>query len=326
MQVILTIDTETYPLSPGWMEDGLRRDLARDVYGKTSSGRSVGLTYQLQVLRRHRLQAVFMVESLFAASPQVGIGPLRQIVQEIRAGGHDVQLHPHPEWLPFIPALRVPLRTHLISDYTADEQAAIIKLAADMLMAAGAEKPIAFRAGDFAATPATLAALAMNGLAIDCSYNRAYVPRLCRVGDVKCLGRGTLIAGIWEFPVAGFEDFPRHFRPAQLAACSFQELRHSLEQAHALGWQTFVIVSHSFEMLKNRRSARREVSVRDSVVARFEKLCAYLDQHRGRFTTATFSGMDLGSLREDVDCPPLRGRLLNTGVRLYDQLRDRFGR
>ena len=43
-------------------------------------------------------------------------------------------------------------------------------------------------------------------------------------------------------------DYPGHVRPAQLGACSFQELKAALLQAWRAGWYSFVIVWHGFEL------------------------------------------------------------------------------
>ena len=72
----------------------------------------------------------------------------------IRAGGHDVQLHLHPEWsdeltpLPFPGASRK--RQHL-AFYTLEEQTILIRMGLDLLAQVGCAPITAFRAGSFAA-------------------------------------------------------------------------------------------------------------------------------------------------------------------------------
>src|ERR1700749_3643732 len=126
LKVLITIDTETHPITGNWKQDRLAADMKRDVYGQID-GHAVGLEYQLKTLSKHGLKASFMVESLFAAVPEVGDQPLRDIVRAITTDGHDVQLHPHPEWIAYVPDLGVPPRSHLLSAYSLAEQTAIVR-------------------------------------------------------------------------------------------------------------------------------------------------------------------------------------------------------
>lgn len=326
LNVLLTIDTEVYPLSPGWRGDRLRPDIDRDIYGVTAEG-EFGLRYQLDMLGKHNLKAVFFVEPLFASAPEIGMEPLREVVKLVVDRGHDVQLHAHPEWLDHIPELGMRSGTGLIKDFAAGDQSKILAAAAANLRRAiadvGASERVrvcAFRAGDFAADGATLHALEEIGLNYDSSYNVGYG----RLGRGELMMQPQFLGGICEVPVSFFEDWPGHYRPAQLAAASYAELVHALERAERAGWSTFVIVSHSFELLKNRRHATRPVRVRRSVRSRFEKLCAFLDANRNRFEATTFSQFGdpqaiLGNAGER-----LKGRMLCTAMRLGEQLAERL--
>jgi len=321
VDVFLTIDTETYPLTPTWRETGLREDLERDVYGRTRDG-EFGLEYQLQVLRHHKLRAVFMTESLFASVPQVGPEPLCKIIAAAKADGHDVQVHPHPEWLPYIPSFAGKARHEMINRYTFEEQKEIISLAISNLERCGAAKPRAFRAGDYAANADTLRALLELGIVIDSSYNPAYIPSRCRLELSAPLTGAKQIEGVWEMPISFFEELPARYRPAQLGACSTQEMSWALEQAYAKHWKSFVIVSNSFEFLKNRRTGR-EVRVRSRIVKRFEDLCAFLDTNRDRFQTATFAELMFPEVAERLLPGMLRSNAYRTVRRMGEQLMDR---
>src|SRR5262245_32802828 len=96
LNVFITVDTEVWPLRSNWRTEGLGGDIARDIYGETSEG-NVGLSYQLDILAKKGLEAVFLVEPLFAevAGPEA----LAKIVNAVQDRGHEVQLHLHPEWL-----------------------------------------------------------------------------------------------------------------------------------------------------------------------------------------------------------------------------------
>jgi peptidoglycan/xylan/chitin deacetylase (PgdA/CDA1 family) len=325
LKVLITIDTETHPIAGDWKQDRLAADMKRDVYGQID-GHAVGLEYQLDTLSKHGLKASFMVESLFAAVPEVGEQPLRDIVRAIISGGHDVQLHPHPEWIQHVPDLNVPHRSHLLSSYSLEEQMAIVRYASLRLEQAGAPRPVAFRAGGFAANAETLLALENCGLRYDSSYNRSYLGDKCRLPPPKFVGHVTEYNGVQEFPVAVFQDFMGHFRPAQICACSGHEMIHALISAEAAGWDFFVIVSHSFEMLARRRHPSKPAVIRWDVVERFERLCEFLGANAERFPTVRFADLDKFSSLPLPDAPEvsIKGKFLNTVTRVAQQARSRI--
>jgi hypothetical protein len=322
LKVFLTIDTEAYPLTPRWKESQLREDLDRDVYGRCSDG-EFGLKYQLQVLAHHKLTAVFFVEPLFASVPEIGIAPLRKIISLVSEAGHDIQLHPHPEWLAFIPNFINGRNGHLINGLSCDQQRQVIAKGTENLIVAGAARPCAFRAGDFAADVTTLRALTAEGIRFDSSYNISYLESWCRIETVSPLVQPAQLEGIWEFPVAHFEDFPGHYRPAQLSACSDREMIFALEQAYDCHWSSFVIVSHSFELIMNRRNGQT-LRARPSAVHRFQRLCSFLDKNRDRFQTANFADLRTAEINERENLSSLRGKFFLTARRMGEQLLDRI--
>lgn len=327
MNVLITVDTEAYPINPGWQQDHLVTDIRRDLYGEVD-GHSVGLTYQLETLSGNNLKANFMLESLFAAVPEVGPEPLRTMVRAILSRGHDIQLHPHAEWIKFVPHMNLPYRSHLLRAYPVDEQEAIIRFARALLEDAGAPPPVAFRAGGFAANADTLVALSRCGIQYDSSFNRTYQQEGFQLPSAPSLGHMTEYNGVRELPISAFKDFFSHFRPAQLCACSFAEMANALERAESEGWNFFVIVSHSFEMLARRRHPRKPPIIRWEVVDRFERLCAFLAANRDRFPTVKFSELGHPSVSAAaLDPPPathIQGKLRNTAVRIFEQAVSRI--
>ena len=77
-------------------------------------------------------------------------------------------------------------------------------------------------------------------------------------------------------PVSGLNDRPGSFRPAQVCALSQWEMSAALDHAAAARQPTFVIVSHSFEMLSRDRKRANHM-----VIARFEHLCRHIAAHDG---------------------------------------------
>lgn len=318
MDVLITIDTEVEPCQPDWRETGLRTDIQREVYGETSQG-AFGIGYQAQMLNAYGLKAVFFVEALFAC--EVGIEPLREIVSVIQEAGHEVQLHLHAEWLSWIERSPLPGRTgYNLREFTLEEQALLIKTGLANLCAAGARDLCAFRAGNYGADFNTLAALARNGIAYDTSYNAAYLDSDCCLASESIMLQPAELHGVWEFPIAWFRDYPGHLRHAQLCACSFDELRAAMLSAWKQGWMAFVLVSHSFELLRRRK--RRAVSPGPDriVIKRFERLCEFLAENRDKFQTRGFAELNRDDFAVAGAQRALSSRIHRTVGRMAEQL------
>lgn len=322
LNVVMSIDTEVYPIYPHWRDDCLHYDLQRDIYGVTEDG-EFGLKYQLGMLGEHNLRAVFMIEPLFSKAPEVGREPLKRIVDEIQAARQDIQLHIHPEWVSYIPELRNHLKGgDLLTDYSRADQKTLLSFAKQALIDAGAPEPSAFRAGDYAANQLTLSVLAEIGIQYDSSYNLTYLDKTCSLGQLGRLTQPKNVGPVVEFPISFFRDLPGHYRSAQLAACSFEELKSALERAHTRGWKSFVLVSHSFEFLKNRRNPRAPVRVKKRVLRRFERLCQFLDKHRDRFNSTGFE--EICGAVQRTDDYPIVGSIVHTTGRMAEQLLERL--
>lgn len=293
LQVFLTVDTELWPGQPAWPGTALPRDkrfddeIATDFHGQTSRG-GYGLPYQIGVFNHYGLQATYFVESLF--DQRVGAGTLAHVAGLVQAGGHDVQLHLHTEWLGELDDPELPDKPcQYMCQLTLEQQSALIRSGLRRLAGAGVPRVQAFRAGSYGANLDTLRALARNGIAIDSSYNPTHLP-----GDWG----GRRIAGpqqlehVWEFPVASFRDFPGHTRHAQLCAVSFAEMKRALLHAWKADWPSFVIVLHSFELLC-RQGPDRLATPNGLAIRRFEQLCALLGDRPEQFQTTLFSRLAL---------------------------------
>lgn len=321
LNVFLTVDTELWPMAPDWPQTPIaaaRTDFSREIAlyidGATPQG-EYGLGYQLKLLDRFRLKACFFVEAL--AAGRIGHGMLERTVGQIQRAGQEVQLHLHTEWLGDLVEPGLPSQPRqFMYQFSQAEQAALIRAGIARLHAAGAAPVAAFRAGSYGANRATLGAVAECGLAFDSSYN----PTFHHAGwDDECaLEQPVLIDGVLEFPVSSFRDYPGHRRHAQLCACSFDEMKAALLAASAAGWYSFVIVLHSFELLRDRE---RPATARPDWlnIARFERLCAFLASHRDRFATRLFSELDPALVPAAPPAPALHSPLLHTIRRIAQQ-------
>lgn len=324
MEVMITVDVEAWPRCPGWREETLEGDLARDIYGATPEG-DFGIKYQVDLLKKHGLKGVFFIEALFAC--EVGIEPLKRMVDVVQEAGSEVQLHVHTEWFEKMADPFIKQQAYNIRELSFDDQCTVFERGIENLRAAGASDVIAYRAGNFGADFQTLRALAKNGIRYDSSYNYCYLDKGCGLELPQMLVQPTEIEGVLEYPVSCFRDYPGHYRPAQLCAISALEMRSSLAAAQQAGWQNFVIVSHSFEMLRDRKQPLPYGQADWPVVQRFEALCEYLGSRPQDYRTTGFC--DLAEL-EAVTAAPLHLPILpsaaRTAGRLFSQALRRLPR
>lgn len=92
--------------------------------------------------------------------------------------------------------------------------------------------------------------------------------------------------GVYDYPMTVFKDGTGPLRHTQLISCSYKEIEGLLWPALETGRSSFVILSHSFELL-NRAEDRPD----DMVVKRFQRLCSFLDQNRDSFRVREFQGL-----------------------------------
>lgn len=322
MRVHLSFDVEV------WCNDWTRLDevfpvqFERYIYGRTKHG-EYALPATLDILRRHGLTGVFFVEPLFSA--RFGAVHLEVVVGLIRAGNHEVQLHIHPEWVdeiePPMIANNMVKRQHLCF-YDLDEQTAIIGYGKNLLQRAGSGPITAFRAGSYAANRDSFEALRRNDIFVDSSMNVCFDISGTDMQDEISRIEPFQMSGVYSYPVSVFRDGFGRLRPAQVGACSFEELRDAMTHARDLGWSDFVIVSHNFELLQPGTS---EPDM--TVVRRFDKLCAYLASHSRDFEVCGYGAAPVSVPAGAHDARrtvlPAVG-LGSTGKRYVEQLQRRL--
>jgi hypothetical protein len=312
VRVFFSVDVEVWCDEWNDLERQFPDAFARYIYGPTPRG-DYGLPMTLSLLRDHGLAGVFFVEPLFSA--RFGPDPLAEIVGLIQGADQEVQLHLHPEW---VDEARPPIlesydgKRQFMWMFSAEQQANLIATGARMLHEAGAGRLRAFRAGNFGLGRDTWSALRDNGLIFDSSYNYTALGSGSGLDTGEIQIQPYLVDGVFEYPVTVFRDGFGRYRPAQLGACSYGELERLLWQGVHAGWESLVIVSHSFELL-NPRMDRPD----DIVVRRFRELCRLLDRHRDVFDTTGFARLEP---RAVVRQPELqRGTFGAAGVRVVEQ-------
>ena len=303
--VFLTVDTEF-----AWRHHVAGLDVDA-IYARSIEPAGVGLGFQLDLLRRHRLKACFFVDPMPAMI--FGLEPFRRMVRTILDAGQEVQLHLHPNWA----GAKVGDRGQSYGcfqmvEYDLEAQRDLLSGAGELLVAAGAPDPLAFRAGAYSANDDTLAALAQLGFTYDSSHNGAAAPWPSQIG-LPTRQIAPLWRGVTEVPVTVIEDAPGSLRTFQLCALSAAEARDALEHAAANDHAAVTIVSHGFELANRAGTRPNAVHVRRS-----ERLCEMLDDRRADLPTAHFT--DRPQFAPDRNDRPLGPNLLRTRWRQAEQL------
>jgi hypothetical protein len=281
MNVYLTIDTElTSGLYRAHGAGKIREIFDKSIWGKTAEG-NVGIGYQMEVLDRHGLKAVFFVDPMPALL--FGVQLIRDIVQPIIERGHDVQLHMHSEWLQYVQAspLNGRLGNH-IKSFSLEDQATLIRYARDVLMEAGAPAPIAFRAGNYGANDDTLRALALNQIQYDSSFCPGIAKSACDIGLSHSVEAPLEHCGTIEVPIGAINGPRGGKRHAQLTALSTWEMLSAIDYSQKKRKTSFTLVSHSFELMSRDRARVNRI-----VQYRFERLCASLAEMKN-IKTSTY--------------------------------------
>lgn len=277
-RVLLTVDTELV-----WRHHAAGHDW-RENFARSFDAAGVGIPYQLEILAAHGLQACFFVDPMPAIAH--GLDPIRRMIEPILAAEQEVQLHLHPFWAHLADA-EGSGRTAELTAYGYERQLELIAKARDLLVAAGAAPPIAFRSGSYAANADTARALAALGFRYDSSHNGSHHPDPSDLPlPVASIAPVEIAPGLIEIPVSQIAA-KGALRHLQICAISFAEMRAALRDATRAGLPLVTIVSHSFEL-----ATRNGLAVNQIVRRRFARLCAFLAEHRDAMPTATFAGLD----------------------------------
>ncbi|MFS0736526.1 polysaccharide deacetylase family protein [Sphingomonas sp. 1P06PA] len=303
-RALITVDTELM----------LRRDSDRDdwraLFARSCEPAGVGIGYQLARFAAHGLKATFFVDPMPAQ--RFGIDCVKAMVEPILAAGQQVQLHLHPGWID---------SRHELTDWDEAGQRDLLSRARELLVAAGAPEPVAYRAGSYAANDDTLRALAAIGIRYDSSHNGSHHPWPSAIPLPPAQIAPVLREGVIEVPVGQIRDGGA-LRHLQLCAVSAAEMRAAIDHAVVVAHPVVSIVSHSFELASRNGARPNGVHVR-----RFEALCEHLATRAGSVPTAWFTELDdlpLGAPAVPVVASPARAALRKAEQlwsNLYDERR-----
>lgn len=331
LDVYLTIDTEC-SMGGAWASPS-RSPVTpeRGILG-ASGARRYGTPLIMNLLEEHGLRGCFFVE-MFAAAV-VGEGPLSDACQAILARGHDVQLHLHPVFHYYeryrkglIGADELPDHMDRIGRHSPEQQLELLEEGVRVFERLIGRKPLAFRAGNYAADHTTLAALEQVGIRYDTSFNAAYLGGGCLITGVPPTNSPWASGSLWEMPVTVFSTGTSLFsglKPLEISAVSFWEIESVLDQAERLGMGSVTMVLHSFSLFKKADSQFSRIRPDRLLIRRMRRLCRHLGSNRHRFRVTTYS--DLPTPR--VDPPglalPRMGLLVPAARRVVQGLNRPF--
>ncbi len=177
--VYLTVDVEC-SMGGAWANPALRPvPPSRAMMGEYGQ-RRLGVQLITEILDGCGLAATFFVEAF--AEEQGYPGQTEPVCQYLMDRGQDMQLHIHPnhkhygqkqKGLPYV-------FTDDFSAVSPQEQLDLLAEGAARIAAWTGRRPVAFRAGNMAASEATLPQLAATGITIDSSYAFPYAGGMCR--------------------------------------------------------------------------------------------------------------------------------------------------
>ena len=272
--VYITIDTE-YSAALAKAGRGLEENFARSIRGGTRGGRTAGIGHQMDVMDATCVKGTFFVDPMPALV--YGEQAVRRIVEPVLERGHDVQLHIHTEWLEIAGSDNIlgSVTGRNMTDFTRDDQHRMIAWASGQLVAAGAPRPTAFRAGNYGANDDTLRALAACGIRYDTSYVPGIARSACRIDLPRRTDRVIEHHGTLEVPVATLPSL-KGLRHGQITALSASEMAAAIRYSVKRGHEMLNLVSHSFELMSRDRTRPNRI-----LLQRFARLCRAIRSIRG---------------------------------------------
>jgi hypothetical protein len=299
LPVLISVDVECAGLSNKVSKPDLHAGLRS--LDCVVNGRPLGLPFIVETLDNHGLKGTFFVDPFSIA--YFGEEKLDAVLDLIRAGGHDVQLHIHPSW-------------HWLSQgedrydslyrYGSAEQSELIGLGVEAFRKRGIF-PTAFRAGTFAADNATYGALKEHGFTVSSSYNLSALDESCKIEIEGVRNDAFAIEGLMEIPITNYliRDLRHGLRyahkPFQVACTSFPTAKRILESARSDRYTCVNLVLHNFEFVDRRHPdwLSRPMSMLGNTVNAFRDLCGHLAANPESYRTITFTEME-ATLKEAI--------------------------
>lgn len=259
-----------------------------------------GIPLISRLLRKYGLRGTFFVETL--ATRCLGNAGMQSTFDFLLREGQDVQLHLHPVYHYYAESLaartagreyQVPVPTDFLGHFPPEVQHSLLSESIEYFQQFSGYRPVAFRAGCYAASRSTLRCLAALGITVDSSLNLCY-PEFSFPGERLEPNLVQQIEGTWEIPVTvARTPLPEGYHGFKFADCSslgVAEIRNMLDAAQRAGQEHFVIVFHSFSAVKVKDEFQ-QMRPNRLVIRRLEGLFRYLAENSGRFQVSTMGAI-----------------------------------
>lgn len=184
MYLMITIDTENLMQPP----DRVMR-WPNGAWGEIN-GMHYGFPKIIDICNRYSVKATFFV-NVFECK-KLGEDSLKNICQQIKVEGHDIQLHSHPVWM---------FNKNYMWQFPLEKQITIIRKGGELLYKWTGEYPVAHRAGYYGINRDTLIALKQNGIVIDASMFYGHTNCKLNWSKNKIVERDSMV----EIPISVFE-------------------------------------------------------------------------------------------------------------------------
>jgi len=311
--VYITVDVEC-SMGGAWNDPSLRPvPPSRAMMGQYG-GRQLGLPRIVDILEENGLAGTFFICPF--TEEQGYEGQVEPICQYLLDRRQDVQLHIHPNHWHYGLYRRglAYKRCDSLADLSADEQLVMIGEGAARLERWTGRRPVAFRAGNLAASQATLAQLGKSGIRIDSSYGFPYAGGQCRFSPERPFNGSRWYGDVLELALTGFRQPNLPWMAAAklvdpVGVC-FGELREAIEKTCAAGAEAVAIL-HSFSLFKVRNVQYDGGRPDRIVTGRFRRLCQWLGRNADRLPARTLAELaqriDRGE-HQAVEAAPCRIR------------------
>jgi len=256
--------------------------------------RRMGVPLLADILNEFGLAGTFFVEPF---NDELGYpGQTEPVCTLLLDRGQDVQLHVHPVHRLY--ALRregrdVP-HTDDLPDLPEEQVRQMLAEGAERLARWTGRAPVAFRAGNMAASEEVLRQLPGAGIRLDSSYAFPYAAGPGRFRPQEPYNGSKWYGEVLELALSGFTQprWPglRPAKPLDLVGISFAECREAVRRI-CLSGADAVVILHSFSLFKVRNVQYDSGRLNRIVLGRFRRLCGWLREHAGQFPARTFSDL-----------------------------------
>jgi len=323
-EIYITIDTE-FSIAGHFDDPEKYAPLAEPVVSCKVNGEDNGLGYILKIFEKYSVKGTFFVEC--ANYYYFGDSPMKKIVEQINASGHDIQLHIHPVWLSFNknPGVVTFPRNDDCTGRSYDELKAGVTACIEIFQKWVGRRPMAVRTGSLRVDENVYKVL--YDLGVPMASNIALGIYMPDSRNLHHFSGRHIIDGVHEISVFSYEDtnfgIAKNIKSLQITSCSWPEMKYLLIKARELGITNIVILTHPFEFVK--KSDFQYTRLRKNRVNqnRLENLCEFVKANNRDFEFKTFTDLYEERVPEELDQPllsiPFYYRL---GRKLHNKIND----